>query len=382
MKISKIRVLTILLLIFITSLSITPFVLARERKTYLTEFLLDLEIKDEGFSNSQEEEDKISYEATAYALEILEYYDKLETRDFFGEVEHTVNTSDLQEYLEDKAKDRIKSGNVDIYKLYYILKSLDILDYDTSSSLEADVEAYLDASEQNGNGFAPTDTSSLASISSTYFAMMIYELIDESIPNESSHKYWIKSCRNGDGGYGGNTTLTSSVFNTYCAIIIFEEIYDVDDLSSQSATIDYLKSFYVEDENDEDNYGGYLPDANSENALLSSTYYCIKGISIIDSDELEDEDDTLNWILNRQNFKDGGFADNSEGYEQKKSSVTCSYFAYETLKIIDGIELPILEEKVFMLEFIWIDWLILIIILSVIGAAVITGIVIWRKRRI
>jgi prenyltransferase beta subunit len=343
---------------------------------------LDLEIKDEGFSNSQEEEDKISYEATAYALEILEYYDKLETRDFFGEVEHTVNTSDLQEYLEDKAKDRIKSGNVDIYKLYYILKSLDILDYDTSSSLEADVEAYLDASEQNGNGFAPTDTSSLASISSTYFAMMIYELIDESIPNESSHKYWIKSCRNGDGGYGGNTTLTSSVFNTYCAIIIFEEIYDVDDLSSQSATIDYLKSFYVEDENDEDNYGGYLPDANSENALLSSTYYCIKGISIIDSDELEDEDDTLNWILNRQNFKDGGFIDNSEGYEQKKSSVTCSYFAYETLKIIDGIELPILEEKVFMLEFIWIDWLILIIILSVIGAAVITGIVIWRKRRI
>jgi len=364
------------------SFSITPFALAKQRKTYLTDFLLSCEIKDEGFSNSPEEEDDISYEATAYATEILDGYNMLVTRDIWGEVENTVNTTDLLEYLEDKGKDQFDVTDVNIYKLYFILKSLIILDYERSSSLENNAESYLDSLDRNGNGFAATSTSSSASITSTYFAMMIYELIDESIPNESAHKAWIKSCRNSDGGYGGNTTLSSGILNTFYVISIYEEIYDIDDLSGQDSTIDYLDSFYVDDEGDDDNYGGYLPDENAENALLSSTYYCVQGISLIDSGDLDHEEETLNWVLNRQNFKDGGFVDITEGNEQKESSITASYFAYQTLTILDGKELPSMEEKVFMLEFIWIDWLILVILLSFVGIAVVYGYFMWRKRRI
>ncbi len=367
----------------IISFSIIPFALGKQRKTYLTEFLLDIEINDEGFSNSKESDDKISAEATAYALEILDHYQMLETKDWLGEIEHTVNTTDLQEYLEDKAKAQFSSGSIDIYDLYYYLKSLVLLekvdsDYEISSTLEINIRAHLDASDQSGNGFGTIS----ASIPFTYFAMMIYELIDDPIPNKNLHKEWIKSCVNADGGYGGNTTLSSTIINTYYAIEIFEVIYDIDDLPNKGGTIDYLNSFYVDDESDEDNYGGYLPDNEAKNALLSSTYYSIKGISLIDDEEFEDEDLTLNWVLNRQNFKDGGFSDNSDGYEQKVSSITGSYFAYKTILIIDGEESPQLEEKVFMLEFIWIDWLIFVIILSVIGAAAITAVIIWRKRRI
>jgi prenyltransferase beta subunit len=211
---------------------------------------------------------------------------------------------------------------------------------------------------------------------------MTYELIDEKIPNESAHKAWIKSCRNSDGGYGGNTTLSSSILDTFYAISIFEVIYDVDDLSGQDSTTEYLDSFYVDDEGDDGNFGGYLPDANSENALLSSTYYCVQGISLIDKGDLKHEDETLNWVLNRQNFKDGGFVDITDGNEQRESSVVASYFAYWTLMILDGKELPSMEVKVFMLEFIWVDWLILVILLTFFGTAVVYGYFMWRKRRI
>ncbi len=364
------------------SFSIIPFALAKQRKTYLTDFLLSCEVKDEGFSKSPKEEDDISFEATAYAIEILDDYNMLITRDIWGEVENTVNTTDLMEYLEDKGKDEAEEINIDIYDTYFILNALDILDYETSSSLENSVETYLDSLDQGGNGFAAISTSTSASITSTYFAMMTYELIDEKIPNESAHKAWIKSCRNSDGGYGGNTTLSSSILNTFNAISIFEVIYDIDDLSSEDDTIEYLDSFYVDDKGDDDNYGGYLPDENAENALLSSTYYCVQGISLIDKGDLKHEDKTLDWVLDRQNFKDGGFIDNSDGDEQKESSTTASYFAYQTLIILDGKELPSMEVKVFMLEFIWVDWLILVILLTFLGVAVIYSIIIWRKRRI
>ncbi len=381
MKTTKVRILTIFIIMLTVSFSIIPFALAKQRKTYLTDFLLSCEIKDEGFSNSPEEDDDISYDATAYAIEILDDYNMLITRDIWWEVENTVNTTDLMEYLEDKGKDKAEEINIDIYDTYFILNALDILDYETSSSLENSVETYLDSLDQGGNGFAPISTSTSASITSTYFAMMTYELIDEKIPNESAHKAWIKSCRNSDGGYGGNTTLSSSILNTFYAISIFYVILD-DDLSGEDGTIEYLDSFYVDDEGDDSNYGGYLPDEKAENALLSSTYYCVRGISLIDKADLEHEDKTLDWILNRQNFKDGGFIDNTDGNEQRESSITTSYFAYQTLILLDGKELPSMEVKVFMIEFIWVDWLILVILLTFLGVAVIYSIIIWRKRRI
>ena len=51
-------------------------------------------------------------------------YNLLVKRDEWGEVKNTVNTSDLMEYLEDKGKDEIDSADINIYNLYFILKSL------------------------------------------------------------------------------------------------------------------------------------------------------------------------------------------------------------------------------------------------------------------
>ncbi len=381
MKTSKIRILIIFTLVFIITFSIIPSVLAKPRKTYITDFLYDCSIEDEGFSNSVENDDDVSEAATAYALDILDEFDLLQKKDLFGTVEKEINRTDLPEELEDDAKDEVDSGN--LYKLYFLWRSLVVLeennkDYEISSSLETSTEIFLNSLLQNGGGYAPSKTSDSATIASTYFALKLYDIIDEDYTNESSTKNWVRLCRNSDGGYGGSIDSSSTILNTYYAISIMDEIADVDDLYYEDNTIEYLKSFYEDNENDEGNYGGYYPDDDAENTMISSTFYCIMGISLMDDGELEDEKETLEWILNRQNFKDGGFKDIDDGSEQKYSSVVNSYYALEIINLLDADSVS-LNEEIFMVEF---NYWILVGLLVAIGVVAVAIIIIRRKRRI
>ena len=110
--------------------------------------------------------------------------------------------------------------------------------------------------------------------------------------------------------------------------------------------------------------------------MLSSTYYCVKGIELIDESELNGET-TFNWVLNHQNFLDGGFGDWVEGNDQRGSSVSTSFYAFKLLEIFDSLEL--LNEDVFTVE---LNFLIVIIIASII--AIVIGIIYFfiRRRRI
>ena len=380
---SKIRLLIIFLLFFIITFSIIPAVLAKPRKTYITDFLYDCEIKNKGFSNSEENNKFVSDEATAYALEMLEEFDLLQKKDIFGTVEHEINTTKLPKDLEDKAKGMFGTGNVDIYDLYFLLKSLMILDdtnekYDFSSSLKNDAITYLDSLLQLEGGYTPSSSSTSPTIASTYFALKIYDLLDEDFENKSITKNWVRACQNPDGGYGGNIGLTSTILNSYYAILIMDIIGDVNELYNEDNTIDYLKSFYEDNENNLENYGGYYPDEDSETTLIGSTYFCVMSIYLIDENEIDHEEETLTWILNRQNFKDGGFADTDDESNQKSSSVINSYYAVQLITLFDA-DLISLNEEIFMVEF---NWWILVGILIGIGLIAVAVIMIRRKRRV
>jgi len=370
------------MLFLVISLSLSPFALAKTRKTYLSDFLLDNLIEDEGFSNCnreeyREESDEVSNEATAYALEILGEYDLLEEKDLFGEVEKSYNSSDLQDSLEATLMSMYTFGIKDIYDTYYLLKSLVEMDVDIDATLALQIKLFLDAAVQSNGGYAATDTSTSATLISTYFALQICDLL--SIPY-TNPKSFVLTCARTDGGFGGDSTSSSTIANTYYAVLIMDFLDDFGSLLSEGLTINYLNQFYIDDENNEDNYGGYLPDLNAKDALISSTYYCIKAIYLLDDDDIEDEDATSEWILDRQNFQDGGFVDQSEGYEQKYSSVISTYFAHEILDLLGKVEQ--LEEKVFMLEWEWYDHLIFWIIIISLFALAIIGIYIRRKRRL
>ena len=361
---NKFRYFTIIFLVFFIILNVTPIAFAKTRRTYLTDFLFSNEIHGEGFKNGIEATNPLN-EATAYALDIL---------DQFGLNAH--DSTDLETKLETDLEQMFNNDNVELYNLYFLLKSLALLDYTIEMQLENRIYDYINKTEQISGGFSYSNTSTLASISSTYFVVQIYDLILKPVPNITTHKNWVLYCNNNDGGYGGNSTLSSTILSTYYAVSILHELDVINELADENQTLTYLDSFFVQYQSDTENYGGYLPDITANYALLSSTFYSAKAISIIDETMLHDAS-TIRWVLNRQNFQDGGFADLTQGTDQTVSSVISSYYAFETLKIFNS--LAKLTSEVFMVEF---NYFILVIIMASIGLIAGIGVVVWRRRRI
>lgn len=367
----KIRNFTSVALVLTIFLLITPIALAKSRKVYLTDFILKNKINNEGFANS--------LEATSYSLEILKYYDMLAVKGLFGTTNPNVNSSILQKNLESNINSKFGNNSVNIYDIYFFIKSSKTLNSSINPYLLEKIRNYIAATRSGGGGFCPTNTSESVSLSSTYFAIKTISLLNDTVLNVNGHKNLVYSCRNSDGGYGGNSTLPSTIVDTYFAVSIINELGKVNELVSPNRTIEYLNSSYCADESDKINYGGYLPDQNAKYALIYSTYYCVQAISLLNPNKLNfTRESTINWVLVRQNFQDGGFIDSSAGTRQTNSSIQCSYFAFETLKTLDK-SLFQLNEDVFMVEF---NYWILIVILSSVGLAVAILIFIWRSRRI
>ncbi|MFX0037908.1 MAG: hypothetical protein ACFFCY_04315 [Promethearchaeota archaeon] len=343
----------------------------------MIDFILDTEIEGLGFSNviydleslpsEENKEEIVSIEATAYALSIL---------NDLGKDPKEIET--LKGNLEDRITEMFDSKQVNIYDLYFLLNSLSTLQYDIDSSLSNRIYEFLNDTAQQSGGFSFSNTTHLPTLSSTFYVIQLYSLIEQPIENISVHKDWVLSCNNTDGGYGGNQTLSSTFIDTSFAVFILddERFGSVNDLVDINNTITYLKTFYVDNSVDLDNYGGYIPYELAEYALLTSTYYCVKAISLIDKNALSTHE-TRSWVLARQNVEDGGFTENSASSQSKISSVISSYYAFKTLEALES--LYYLNYEVWMVEF---NYGILGIVLGSIGLVIAISIFLWRRRRI
>jgi len=351
-------------------LGITPIASAKTRESHIIDFLYENQNNDESFG--------ISPQDTANAIEIIKYFGAYDIESFLQATKR-VDIPTLKVYLEDEITSMFNETEIDIYiNLFYILSTLDFLGKLDSLDLNLHdkIYEYINETIQSTGGFSPTNTSTNANLISTFFIYNIFTLIDEPVENQTLHKNWVLSCNNTDGGYGGNQTLSSTLLTTYYAIYLVKELGEASDLANQTSTLNYLKSFYINDPDNLDNFGGYLPDAFAKNSLLSSTYFCVEGIRLIDSNELN-KLTTVNWVLNHQNFQDGGFSDHVEENDQKLSSISASFYAFEILKAFNSLDL--LKEDIFMVEF---SFLTLIIVMSIIGIIIAAIYLFWRKRRI
>ncbi len=366
----KYRNFIILSFVLFLTINAIPSVLGKTRGSYLLDFILNTEVDEEGFSNvisGEGGEELVSFEATAYALSIL------------NDMGINLNGfTAIDTKLEDKIEEMFDNDQVEIYDLYYLLRSLNLIEYAIDSSLSSRIYEFLNQTIQPTGGFSFSNTTHLPSLTSTYYVSQLYSLIQQPIVNISIHKDWVLSCNNTDGGYGGNQTLSSTYIDTSIATLILtdERFGDINDLVDIDKTLAYLKSFYVNTSADINNYGGYLPDELAENALLSSTYYCVTAISLIDDNALNTRE-IVSWILTHQNFEDGGFAESLEGDQSIFSSVICSYFAFESLETLHSLNY--LNNDIWMVEF---DYLILGIVLGSIGLIVAIVVFLWRRRRI
>lgn len=361
------RNLIVVVFLLLITINAIPSALGKNRRAYLTSFILNNEIIREGFSNAIYSDDTVSFEATAYALEILDDY---------GINPHEIEA--LQNNLENNVDEMFDNDEVVLYDLFFLMKSLNILQHETDIDLENRIYKYLNDTEQIGGGFSFKNSTSSANLASTYYVIQLYLLIDETINNLTAHKNWILSCNNSDGGYGGSQGLSSTLTDTFFVVSLLDELWGIDVLVDMNKTLHYLKSFFVDDSADLNSFGGYLPDEIAQYALLSSTFFCVKSISLIDPDLSElNSASTMAWVLARQYFEDGGFAENSEGYEQKASSVISSYYGFETLRVFNA--LSSLAGEIWMVEF---NFWILGIVLMSIGIIIALIVFLWRKRRI
>jgi prenyltransferase beta subunit len=344
--------------------------LAKTRQSHLIDFLYDNQNTDGTFG--------LIHQDTAYAIEIIDYFNAYFVEVLF-EAAKSVDVTEFKELLINKIQTMFNVEIIDLYELLYYLDALnrmELLEKSLGSSLHNNIYRYLNETNQIGGGFGHTNTSTTADMVSTFFVYNIYALIEESVVNQSVHKTWVLSCNNTDGGYGGNQSLSSTIVTTYFAVYLVDALGAVNDLVNKTKTLEYFESFYVDDPDNIGNFGGYLPDFYAENTLLSSTFYCVQGIELIDESELNGVS-TVNWVLNHQNFRDGGYGDWVEGNDQRGSSISASFYAFKLLELFDSLE--VLDEDIFAVEF---SYLILIIIPLVIG--VIIGIIYLfiRRRRI
>ncbi len=348
-------------------LCITPIASAKTRQSHIIDFLYENHNSDESFG--------ISTKDTANSIEIIDFYGVYLIEGFLQAIKK-VDKSTLEVYLEDEITSMFNEGEIDIYDLYYLLSTLDFLGASLDLNLHDNIYEFINQTVQSTGGFSPTNTSTSANLISTFYIYNILTLINETVADPTLHKNWVLSCNNTDGGYGGNQSLSSTLLTTYYAIYLVKELGEISDLTNQTSTLNYLKSFYVNDHDNLENYGGYLPDVFAQNSLLSSTYFCVEGIRIINSNELNKEA-TVNWVLNHQNFQDGGFSDHSEENDQRLSSISASYYTFEILKGFNSLDL--LNEDIFMVEF---NFFMLIIVTSISGIIIAAIYLIWRKRRI
>ena len=350
-------------------LSITPIALAKTRQSHVIDFIYEQQEGNESFGSHQD---------TANAIEILEAFSAY-TVEILFEATKSVDTTALKVYLGDEIQTMFDTGEIDIYKIYYFLETLNTLEplaTSLDSDLHDEIYTYINETVQIGGGFSPTNTSNNANMVSTYYMYNILTVINEPVDNQTLHKSWVLSCNNTDGGYGGNQTLSSTLITTYFAVYLISELGTINELVNLTSTLNYFKSLYIGDSNNLEHYGGYLPDSYAEFPLLSSTFFCVEGIGLIDDTELN-KDATSNWVLKHQSFLDGGFSDWSEGIDQRFSSISTSYYAFKILQTFDLLNL--LKEEIFMVE---LNFLTSIIVTSVIGVIVLVIYLIWRRRRI
>ena len=371
---NKLKLFTIILLTFTSLIIIAPLVAAKTRDSYMINYIY----ANQGLIEDSEDFFGDNYEENTQALQILDYYNAFSIEGPFG-VEHQVDKVDLSNYLEDNLYDMFDSNTLLLYDLYNILQAFVLIGYTIDSALNVTVQKYLNSSSHVSGGFSPINTSISSDLASTFYAYQIYNLLGVEFPNKTIHENWILSCFRIDGGYAGNSTLTSTLLTTYYAVVLISELDSVNALMSKSKTLEYLNSFFINDTYDQIGYGGYLPMELAVFPLLSSTYFAATAIDYIQGNQSSylHKDATVSWILERQNFQDGGFSDKYSENNQELSSITTTSYAFKTLMLFDS--LSSLDQEVFMVEF---NYLILTIVLVAIGILIIISYVIWRRRRV
>ncbi|MBN2156528.1 MAG: hypothetical protein JW776_10840 [Candidatus Lokiarchaeota archaeon] len=218
-----------------------------------------------------------------------------------------------------------------------------------------------------------------ASIAGTYLIVKSYYLMDVIEDLEITNiTNFITGLLHTDGGFKYSPTATeSSLTSTYQAIQTLWYLGTLSEFENKTLVHEYVSQFYVDDVNSVGHYGGfsYNPESELPFATVRATYEAVMTLYSIGF-SVQDQQATLDWILSNQNPDDGGFSENVLlGTERRSSTIT----THQALSILNNInpELSALSEQFGDYKLRW--WIVLIIVLVVLGAAI-TGVILYQRR--
>lgn len=366
--------LILLVLISISFLSMIPHAYAKSRWSYLSDFIINNRVENEGFANSNQYNDTVSYEATYYALKMLSELNILASQPDLDILKEKLSTN-----VETELNNLDTNSLLEFYYLLYSLELLDGMDKITSTQ-NSEISEFVNNTQAASGGFGDYNNTD-PTVFHTYFAAKIHLLLyeTETMPDGESHTNFVVSSFNSDGGYGGTASEVSSILSTYYAVLGVNTFTDLTYISTQNeSSISYIMNFYMSDSNDPENYGGFSEITNPNRSMISTTFYCVFSMNYLDTSRLNSQA-TVQWILEHQNLNDGGFVDAANKDSIVYSSMKSTYYAFTMLKYFDPT-LASLNENFWDVE---TNWFVLVFALLVIFTLIVAiGFYLWKRRQI
>lgn len=175
-----------------------------------------------------------------------------------------------------------------------------------------------------------------ANLADTYYVLDVLNSSNNlALINENEVTAFILACWDAENqGFGGSPNATANPIDTFHGVMGLFRMNQLATLDSEQKTgiASYLNSFYIHDTALTDHYGGYALSPLLEQSSLLMTYYCVKTLEVLDNPEMLHEQ-TLTWLLSRQNPNDYGFFDVPSSYTVTtfNSSAKLSYYAVNAI---------------------------------------------------
>ena len=159
--------LFLLVLISFSVLSMIPFVHAKSRWSYLSDFIINNRVENDGFSNSVQYNESVSYEATYYALKMLSDLNLLQSQPDLDILKEKLSTN-----VEYELNNLDENSLTELFYLLYSLELLDGTDKITSTQ-KTEISEFVNDSKVVGGGYGSFN-SSTATVFHTYFSIKIH----------------------------------------------------------------------------------------------------------------------------------------------------------------------------------------------------------------
>ncbi|MHA1746225.1 MAG: prenyltransferase/squalene oxidase repeat-containing protein [Promethearchaeota archaeon] len=382
MKRSKITS-TILILTFVVSIFATiDLVSATSREDLLAEFCLANQDISGGFLDTPEGSAADLTEFTTFANTFILSQVDPEMSFFEGS-----DKANLGEWFSDKFNAFTSFDSKQIMKATYAYNGLLLVD-PTGNSTQKDlgISTMIELQNETTYGFAGHGTNGFATMSDTYYAVLFLSLTESlSLLDAELVSSFVISCWNSEehAFAGSPNSIQSNLADSFYAISTLELLNSTSvlNITTQQFLSDYVESYYVSEPAYESHFGGY---SYPESVVMSSLMLTYYSLSIQDALGGPLHEETVDWVLSRQNPVDYGFSDYSPNLHNVASSAKLSYFAVKSILTFDVDAFNtggVFAKNVWDLS--TNGWIIAAIWAGILGLMAIAGILIYKyKNRI